>query len=98
MNFKEINAEEFKAKKANSNFFLIDVREDYEFEEANIGGVNIPMGEILSRASELESKTEICLCCASGKRSKTVAYHLALSLENTKIYSLCGGINDYTLK
>lgn len=98
MNFIEIDPEDFKVKQATSDIYLIDVRESYEFEDTNIGGVNIPMGEILSRTDELENKTEICLCCASGKRSKTVAYHLALTLENTRIYSLNGGITNYSEK
>lgn len=95
MKFIEINKEEFKAKQENQELFIIDVREEYEFEESNIGGINIPMAQVLSRTAEFDNQNEIYLCCASGKRSKTVAYHLAEQLADTTIYSLNGGIKEY---
>ncbi len=94
MKFIEITIEEFKAKQANKDLFLVDVREEYEFEDHNKGGINIPMGEILSRTEELKGHDEIYLCCASGKRSKTTAYHLCDRLDKVTIYSIQGGIKE----
>ncbi|HYH55806.1 MAG TPA: rhodanese-like domain-containing protein, partial [Anseongella sp.] len=42
---KEITVEELKQKIDNKeDFQLIDVREDFEYEEANLGGELIPLG------------------------------------------------------
>jgi len=72
---------------------LIDVREKYEYEDFNLGGVNIPMGEVLSRSSEFENYTYLFLCCATGKRSFAIGYHLVNKLKGKVIYSLTGGID-----
>lgn len=95
MSFLEITPAELKKKKEAGKLFLVDVREEYEFEEQNLGGVNIPMPIILSEVAQLEGKSEIVLCCASGKRSKAVAFHLVKQLPNCKIYSLQGGLGAY---
>lgn len=96
MNFIELEAAEFKSKYLSDNSpYLIDVREDYEFEEDNIGGVNIPMGEVLSHINDIKDNSSIYLCCQTGKRSKAIAYHLAQHLVNCNIYSCNGGIVAY---
>ncbi|MEQ8623701.1 MAG: rhodanese-like domain-containing protein [Vicingaceae bacterium] len=94
MSFKEIPVAEFKRSiETAKNAVLIDVREDYEYEDQNIGGVNVPMAEVLSRSDEFLNFDEIYLCCKSGKRSKTVAYHLSQLLRDSKVYSLDGGLD-----
>lgn len=95
MKYIEISITDFKVKQKDQNFFLIDVREEYEYEDFNIGGINIPMQEILSRTAEFDNQTKIILFCSSGKRSKTVAYHLSKTLENTTFYTLRGGLKEY---
>lgn len=96
MSFKEIPVAKFKQSfEAAKNAILIDVREDYEFEDQNIGGVNVPMAEVLGRSDEFLNFDEIYLCCKSGKRSKTVAHHLSQLLEDAKVYSLDGGLDSY---
>jgi rhodanese-related sulfurtransferase len=96
MKFQEISISDFKsARQSQPDLFLVDVREEYEFEDFNIGGINIPMSEVLSRTAEFDNKVEVYLFCASGKRSKTVAYHLSQTIENTIFYSICGGTKEY---
>lgn len=96
MNYVELEAAEFKQHlEAEDNRFLVDVREEYEFEETNIGGINIPMGEVLSRINDLKDNQSVYLCCRSGKRSKAIALHLSKHLEKCQIYSLKGGIVAY---
>jgi|TARA_B110000503_G_C7164831_1_gene421378 rhodanese-related sulfurtransferase len=97
MKFVELEAKFFKAKvELNKKAFLLDVREEYEYEDSNIGGQNIPMGEVLSHLDELKDNTDIYLICKSGKRSRAVAYHLSKELDNCKVYSCNGGIEAYT--
>ena len=97
MKFIELEANTFKAYiKHDKSAFILDVREEYEFEDSNIGGANIPMGEVLSHIEELKEKANIYLICKSGKRSRAVAYHLSKKLKNCNIYSCLGGIEAYT--
>jgi rhodanese-related sulfurtransferase len=50
---------------------LIDVREEYEFDEFNIGAKLIPLGELPERLEEIEAwkDEEILIHCRSGARS-----------------------------
>ncbi len=50
---------------------LIDVREEYEFDEFNIGATLIPLGELPDRLDEIEAwkDQEILIHCRSGARS-----------------------------
>ena len=53
------------------SFILIDVREDYEHEEFNVGGELIPLGDLQYKLDEMEDKMEeeIVVYCRSGNRS-----------------------------
>lgn len=96
MNYKVLDSGIFlETFKSASNPLMIDVREDYEFEEFNLGGVNIPMGTIRDRIAELKGYLELFLCCKSGKRSLAVANLLSNQLNDVKVYSLHGGIDAY---
>ena len=89
----EIPAHTFKTHfEQSDNAVLIDVREEYEHEDENLGGRNIPMGEVLSKVDELTHFSHIYLYCKSGKRSKAIAYNLAKELDRSSIYSCQGGI------
>jgi len=91
---EEINVRQLKAKMNNNeDFHLIDVREVYEYEEANIGGQLIPMGDLVDQMDELEAwkEDEIILMCRSGQRSG-VAQRYLQSRGFKKVYNLEGGI------
>ena len=50
--------------------FLLDVREQSEWNEAHIeGAVLIPLGELSARKDELPADREILIICRSGNRS-----------------------------
>ncbi|SRR5690554_815885 len=94
--FKKINAEALKEKiNSNNPPLLIDVREEYEFEDGSITETNIPMGEILSQTQYLAQHNSIVLCCASGKRSKATAFHLSQKLDHCEVFTLIGGLEAY---
>lgn len=98
MSYIELEAKEFKAHlKQDDPKVLLDVREEYEYEDENIGGINMPMGTVLSQINDLKDNTSIYICCKSGKRSKAVAHHLSKQLNNCQIYSCSGGIEAYNL-
>ena len=89
---KEISPQELKKlKDEKADFELIDVREEYEFDEMNINGKLIPMGEVLSRKDEVPRDKKVVVHCRSGKRSASVIN--ALEKEGyTNLYNLRGGI------
>jgi adenylyltransferase/sulfurtransferase len=93
---KEITPAELKKlMDEKADFELIDVREEYEFEEANINGKLIPMGEVLERATEIPKDKKVVVHCRSGKRSATVINALEQQLGYTNLYNLKGGILAY---
>lgn len=96
MQMKEITATELKEKIDNkTDFQLIDVREDYEFENANIGGELIPMGTVLGAVERIDKNKEVIVICRSGKRSATVINELEKRFGFTNLYNLQGGILAY---
>jgi adenylyltransferase/sulfurtransferase len=70
---------------------LIDIREDYEFEAGNLGGVHIPMGQIFERHSELNRDIPVVLQCRSGGRSAAVLTALEERYGMDNLYNLTGG-------
>ncbi len=91
---EEINVQELKAKMNNNeDFHLIDVREEYEYEETNNGAQLIPLGELVDHLDELEAwkGDEIILMCRSGQRSGNAQQFLQ-SQGFTNVFNLTGGI------
>lgn len=83
---KEISLTELEEwKTQNKAFTLIDVRENYEFEESNIGGINIPLYELNNRLDEIEEYHQIVFCCNMGKRSKIA---IQLVKHKAELYSV----------
>lgn len=67
-----ITVQELKQKLAGGEkFLLLDVREPWEYEEFNLGGQLMPLGELMNRFWELEDhkNDEIVVHCRSGSRS-----------------------------
>lgn len=93
MKYVELPANSFKSHfEQCGDAVLIDVREEYEHEDGNLGGKNIPMGEVLSKIDELNHFSNIYLYCKSGNRSKAIAYNLVKKLDRSTIYSCQGGM------
>lgn len=93
---KEITVQELKQlKDSNADFQLIDVREEHEFDEANLNGHLIPLGEVLDRASEIDKNKKVVVHCRSGKRSATAIQALETQLGYNNLYNLKGGILAY---
>ena len=89
---KEISVQELKEKIDNGeDFQLIDVREDFEYEVSNLGGVLIPLGGILIEADKIAKDKPVIVQCRSGKRSAAAIMQLE-QLGYTNLYNLQGGI------
>lgn len=70
---------------------LIDVREDYEYEDYNIGGVNIPLYELSVRLDLIPKDKKIVFCCQTGHRSK-MAIRIVKPFFEGELYSVKNGI------
>ncbi|MGB0882436.1 MAG: rhodanese-like domain-containing protein [Vicingaceae bacterium] len=91
-----ITIQELKAKIENKAVFqLIDIREDYEYDDFNIGGINIPMDDIFSSLDQIDKDKEVIFLCNSGKRSKAIIHTLKRKLQLEDLYSVNGGISEY---
>lgn len=89
---KEITVLELKEMMDNNeDFQLIDVREDFEYEMGNLGGVLIPLGGILIEADKIEKDKPVVVHCRSGKRSAAAIMQLE-QLGYTNLANLKGGI------
>ena len=89
-------AEEAKAViDAEENVIILDVREQYEYDEGHIpGAVLLPSGSVKAKASEVlpDKNQKILVYCRSGNRSGTAARAL-VALGYTQIYDFGGIIN-----
>ncbi|HEV2471051.1 MAG TPA: molybdopterin-synthase adenylyltransferase MoeB, partial [Chthonomonadales bacterium] len=76
---------------AGEDVFLLDVREAYEYQIANLGGTLIPMNDVPKRLAELDREREIVVQCKTGGRSQRVAEYLQQA-GFAKVMNLAGGI------
>ena len=76
---------------------LLDVREDYERADFNIGGRHVPLGKLQSmQLDDIEDwkDDEVIIYCRSGNRSGIAANMLEhLGYKNVK--NLIGGMLDW---
>ena len=71
--------------------FLLDVREDYEYQDGHIkGAVNLPLREILGKKDSLPKDKDIYVYCRSGHRSAD-AVNFLKSLGFEKVHNIEGG-------
>jgi len=71
--------------------FLLDVREPYEYQIAQIGGKLIPQNDVPQRLAEIPRDREIVVQCRSGARSQKIAEFLKQS-GYPRVVNLAGGI------
>ncbi|MDX5339354.1 MAG: rhodanese-like domain-containing protein [Cyclobacteriaceae bacterium] len=77
-------------------FLFLDVREEWEYEEDNLGAKNIPLGELPHRLDELNDykNDEIVIHCRSGARSGNAKKFLE-GKGYSKVRNVLGGIIAY---
>jgi len=73
------------------DLLVLDVREPFEYQIANIGGRLIPLNEVPQRLGEIERDREIVVHCKMGGRSQRAAEFLAQQ-GYAKVSNLAGGI------
>ena len=88
----QISVKQLKQRRdAGDDIFLLDVREPYEVQIAQIGGTVIPQNDVPNRLAEIPRDREIVVHCRSGARSQRIAEFLKQS-GYTNVSNLAGGI------
>ena len=91
----DISASELSARLKQNHLKLLDVREPHELQiSAMPGAVNIPLGTLAARLSELDSAQDMVVFCKTGTRSAR-ALELLASAGFKKVKNLKGGINSW---
>ena len=95
--YQQISQEDAKKMMDAQDVIVLDVREQYEFDEGHIpNAVLLPVGTITEDTAAAvipEKDTTVLVYCRSGNRSKQAAQVLA-DLGYTGIYEF-GGINTW---
>ncbi|SFB02446.1 rhodanese-like domain-containing protein [Algoriphagus aquimarinus] len=94
---EDITVEDLKSRLDNNEkFVFLDVREEWEYEDDNLGAKNIPLADLPTRLEELEDykDTEIVVHCRSGARSMNAKKFLETK-GFSKVRNTTGGILAY---
>ncbi len=92
----QMSVQELKRRiDSGDKLLVLDVREPYEYQIANIGGKLIPMNEVPKRLNEIDRDREIIVHCLMGGRSQRVAEFLVQN-GYEKVSNLSGGIKAWS--
>jgi rhodanese-related sulfurtransferase len=90
---KEITVRELQAlRESGEAFQLIDVREEHEYDAANLGGTLMPMGTVFDNVDQISREIPVVVHCRSGSRSAAVIRELEIRHGFTNLSNLKGGI------
>jgi adenylyltransferase/sulfurtransferase len=88
----QITVQELKRRMdAGEDMQLIDVREPYEYQIAQIGGKLIPQNDVPQRLKEIDPSREVVVHCKSGGRSQRIAEYLKQQ-GYSRVANVAGGI------
>ena len=76
---------------AGEDLYILDVREPFEYQIAQIGGKLIPLNDVPQRLNEIPREREIIVQCKSGGRSQRAA-ELLKQQGYPSVVNLAGGI------
>jgi adenylyltransferase/sulfurtransferase len=92
----QITVKELKARiDAGEDVQLIDVREPWEYQIAQIGGKLIPQNDVPNRMAEIDRDREVVVQCKSGGRSQRIAEFLQQQ-GYPRVANLAGGITAWS--
>jgi sulfur-carrier protein adenylyltransferase/sulfurtransferase len=98
MTVNEITVHELSERlNAGEKLFILDVREQHEYDLVNIDGKLIPLGQLEGRLDEIAAHKdeEVIVHCRSGARSaEACKIMMANGFKNPK--NVVGGINKWS--
>jgi adenylyltransferase/sulfurtransferase len=88
----QLSVKELKRRiDAGEDVYILDVREPFEYQIAQIGGKLIPQNDVPKRLAEIDRDREVIVHCKSGGRSQRIAEFLKQS-GYPRVVNLAGGI------
>lgn len=90
---KTMSVEEYLALRTSGEAHqLIDVREPFEYEIAEMGGELLPLGSIEKNVDRIAKDRKVIVHCKAGKRSADAIERLQGAFGLNNLYNLEGGI------
>ncbi len=81
--------------KNRTNFTVIDVRSNKDYEKGHIeGAINIPLGDLRDKTGQISKDEPIVVHCNKGVTGNA-AQNLLINLGFTTVYNLSGGYKEY---
>ena len=96
----DITVEELKEKLSSQDEYLfLDVREQHEYDDFNLGARLIPLGDLMGSMDDLEGykEKEVIIHCRSGQRSG-MAKQLMMGAGFKNVRNVLGGVVDWQAK
>lgn len=78
--------------RTSESYTLIDVREAYEYDAGNLGGIHIPLSEIENNLERIPRNGEVIIHCKSGGRSQKTIDLLKNKYGYSNLFNLQGGV------
>ena len=96
----DITVEELKEKLSSQDEYLfLDVREQHEYDDFNLGARLIPLGDLMGSMDDLEGykEKELIIHCRSVQRSG-MAKQLMMEAGFKNVRNVLGGVVDWQAK
>ena len=93
---QEVDPKTAKQLLSDTRIQIIDVREQFEFDAGNIGGIHIPLNELENRIHEIPKEKSLLIVCKSGGRSRKAA--IKLKALGYSVSNLNGGLSKWKSK
>ncbi len=90
----DISPENYAKLRKQQKHLLLDVREPYEFQLSNLGGLLIPLSELPNRLTEIPKDIDIIVLCKEGLRSRK-GMDILKRNGYRHVRNLAGGINAF---
>lgn len=90
----DISPKNYSVLRSKQKHLLLDVREPYEFQISNLGGMLIPLSELPNRLTEIPKDIDIIVVCKEGIRSRKGMEILKKNGFN-HVRNLAGGIKAF---
>lgn len=92
--YTDISLADFETLRQQPETAVVDVRDEWEFDEFNLGGINIPLADIRARKTELLPYSTLIVVCTNGVRSRVAAKDFLRQpeLATKTMYHLHGGL------
>ena len=90
-----INAAELQQRMKQEKLFLLDVREQFEHDEFNIGGILLPLDTVISNAEQIPADQPVVVNCKRGIRSQIAIQRLQEKFGFSNLINLQGGVEAW---